>query len=611
MSDTRPAGGSALAAALASRPRRPTPSADAKAYIEAATASRNPPWDGPDHRPEGRRPARPSSTSSTDQRNGGARGVGDGVKEAAETIGWTFRLLDGQGTVAGALERPRARRSRSQPDVHRPRRHRRHRAGAAIEEAAKQGITIVGWHSYAKPGPHDTRRSSPTSPPIRSTWRAPRPPTPCAETDGKAGVVDLHRLDLRDRHRQGRTPWPTSIKACADSKVLEIVDTPLADASNRMPPAHHVAAASATATSGPTRSAINDLYFDFMAPSLAVGRHRRAAATRRQHLGRRRREVGLPAHPRRASTRPARSPSRSTCRAGRSSTSSTAPSPEKRQRLRRAGAPLHARPTSTFDGGAEEHLRPRQRLPRRLPEDLGRRPVGSSTDSGGRANPPAAPDCRRRPCQAIRSRGTSHGRPRTCPSPTTPTTCALIGHSDQGGRPDGVQLMVNKGHAFIGHMFSNGFSVIDVRDPREPEAGRLRTPAPHNTWNIHLPDLRRPAARHQRQGHVRRSRVPGRARTTTRARSARRSARSAEAERAGPRLDRRHGRLRHLEPRRAPPDRLHAGRRRRHPPHLVHRRPLGLRLGAARRLHRLHLHDHRHGRPDQPAARPAATGCPA
>jgi hypothetical protein len=61
----------------------------------------------------------------------------------------------------------------------------------------------------------------------------------------------------------------------------------------------------------------------------------------------------------------------------------------------------------------------------------------------------------------------------------------LIGHSDQGGRPDGVQLMINKGHAFVGHMFSKGFSVIDVRDPRKP-VPRAYVPAPHNTWNIHL-----------------------------------------------------------------------------------------------------------------------------
>ncbi|MCB2011182.1 MAG: hypothetical protein KDF64_11410 [Geminicoccaceae bacterium] len=61
----------------------------------------------------------------------------------------------------------------------------------------------------------------------------------------------------------------------------------------------------------------------------------------------------------------------------------------------------------------------------------------------------------------------------------------LIGHSDQGGRPDGVQLMVNKGFAITGHMFSKGFSVIDVREPRYPRPVNY-VPAPPNTWNIHL-----------------------------------------------------------------------------------------------------------------------------
>lgn len=61
----------------------------------------------------------------------------------------------------------------------------------------------------------------------------------------------------------------------------------------------------------------------------------------------------------------------------------------------------------------------------------------------------------------------------------------LIGHSDQGGRADGVQLMVHRGYAYIGHMFSKGFSVVDVCDPRNPKAVAYQ-PAPPNTWNIHL-----------------------------------------------------------------------------------------------------------------------------
>jgi hypothetical protein len=61
----------------------------------------------------------------------------------------------------------------------------------------------------------------------------------------------------------------------------------------------------------------------------------------------------------------------------------------------------------------------------------------------------------------------------------------LVGHSDQGGRCDGVQIMVQDGYAYIGHIFSKGFSVIDVRDPRNPAFVRY-VAAPPNTWTLHL-----------------------------------------------------------------------------------------------------------------------------
>ncbi len=61
----------------------------------------------------------------------------------------------------------------------------------------------------------------------------------------------------------------------------------------------------------------------------------------------------------------------------------------------------------------------------------------------------------------------------------------ILGHSDQGGFADGVQVMVSKGHAFVGHVFSGGFSIIDVRDPRRPRFVR-RITQPPGTWSQHL-----------------------------------------------------------------------------------------------------------------------------
>ena len=51
------------------------------------------------------------------------------------------------------------------------------------------------------------------------------------------------------------------------------------------------------------------------------------------------------------------------------------------------------------------------------------------------------------------------------------------GHSDQ--------VMVSKGHAYIGHSKTRGTSVVDVRDPRNPKVVNL---LPHHahSWALHL-----------------------------------------------------------------------------------------------------------------------------
>jgi hypothetical protein len=41
-----------------------------------------------------------------------------------------------------------------------------------------------------------------------------------------------------------------------------------------------------------------------------------------------------------------------------------------------------------------------------------------------------------------------------------------IAYSDVGGHPDTVQIMQNRGHLYVGHMFSNGLTILDAGDPR-------------------------------------------------------------------------------------------------------------------------------------------------
>src|SRR5438552_15597963 len=41
-----------------------------------------------------------------------------------------------------------------------------------------------------------------------------------------------------------------------------------------------------------------------------------------------------------------------------------------------------------------------------------------------------------------------------------------ISYNDIGGRPDSVQVMFNRDHVYVGHMFSNGLTILDASDPR-------------------------------------------------------------------------------------------------------------------------------------------------
>ena len=61
----------------------------------------------------------------------------------------------------------------------------------------------------------------------------------------------------------------------------------------------------------------------------------------------------------------------------------------------------------------------------------------------------------------------------------------FVGRTDQGGRADGIQCMVHRGHAFVSHVFSGGVSVIDVRDPRDPRPVNF-LPTHERSWSVHV-----------------------------------------------------------------------------------------------------------------------------
>ncbi len=61
-----------------------------------------------------------------------------------------------------------------------------------------------------------------------------------------------------------------------------------------------------------------------------------------------------------------------------------------------------------------------------------------------------------------------------------------LGHSELGGRPDGVQVMFHEGYAYVGHPFSGGgATVVDVRDPRNPTPVNF-LPVHPRSWSLHF-----------------------------------------------------------------------------------------------------------------------------
>ena len=62
---------------------------------------------------------------------------------------------------------------------------------------------------------------------------------------------------------------------------------------------------------------------------------------------------------------------------------------------------------------------------------------------------------------------------------------SFISHSDLGGKADGVQIMVHRGFAYVGHGFSNGITTVDVRDPKNPKV-TVFIACPPGTRAFHL-----------------------------------------------------------------------------------------------------------------------------
>jgi ribose transport system substrate-binding protein len=201
---------------------------------------------------------------AADLKNGGILGVTTGVEEAAAKIGWDVRVLDGAGSVQGRTA------AFGQAMALQPAGIIINGFDATEQQAAMEGVVaanipMVSWHSGPKIGcdapggifanvSTDAMQVSD----VAAKW---------AIEDGAKGVVIFTdstyqiAIDKADRMKKGLED--------AGVKVLEYVDTPIAETSTRMGPLTTTLLQKYGAEW--THSlAINDLYFDFMGPALAA-----------------------------------------------------------------------------------------------------------------------------------------------------------------------------------------------------------------------------------------------------------------------------------------------------------------------------------------------------
>ena len=236
----------------------------AKTYIAEVSAPVTT-WDGPTTGPKS--PGKKLVIYvSADQKNGGASGVGDGAQEAAKAMGWDFRILDGQGSV------PARSSALTQAIALKPDGIILGTVDAAeqapiVEQAVAAGIKVVGWHAGPGPGKIDAVPGVFTNITTDPNEVA-KASGLCAVVDsgGTAGVI-LFTDSIYAIATAKTNAEKAAVEGCKGCKVLSIEDTPIGDLSNRM----GQLTTSLLAKYGKAWTysiGVNDLYFDFAAPSL-------------------------------------------------------------------------------------------------------------------------------------------------------------------------------------------------------------------------------------------------------------------------------------------------------------------------------------------------------
>jgi ribose transport system substrate-binding protein len=203
---------------------------------------------------------------SGDMKNGGILGVTTGIEEAGKKIGWTVKVLDGAGSVQGRAAAA-GQAVALKPDGIVINGFDLGEQQAALESLITAKIPVVSWHSGPKIGcdipggifanvSTDNMQVSTTA----ANWAL-------QDSGGKPGVVIF--TDSTYTIAILKAAKLKEVIEAGGGTVLEWVDTPIAETSTRMGPLT-TALLQRHGAKWTHSLAINDLYFDFMAPSLAA-----------------------------------------------------------------------------------------------------------------------------------------------------------------------------------------------------------------------------------------------------------------------------------------------------------------------------------------------------
>jgi ribose transport system substrate-binding protein len=201
-----------------------------------------------------------------DLKNGGILGVTTGIEEAAKKIGWKVTVLDGAGSVQGRSAAV-GQALTLKPDGVVINGFDVAEQGAALEGVTAAKIPMVSWHSGPKVGCDAAGGvfANVSTEPLTVSQTAAD--WALKDGGGKPGVVIF--TDSTYTIAIFKAAKMKEVIEAGGGKVLEWVDTPIAETSTRMGPLtttllqKHGAAWTHSL-------AINDLYFDFMGPSLAA-----------------------------------------------------------------------------------------------------------------------------------------------------------------------------------------------------------------------------------------------------------------------------------------------------------------------------------------------------